>query len=111
VVRGDTLSRIAARFGVGTTALGHANESILSATAAQHGISGTSRYGNYPRAWDYLYPGENLVIPGGGPGNGRGNGPNGGACPFGLACGDGCRGHCQSQATPFWPQMTDLGVN
>ena len=87
VAPGDTLSKIAPRVGVSTTALGQANNALLTSTAAQHGIGGTSRYGNYPRAWDYLYPGQKLVIPGP-----SGSGP--------------VRG--QSQATPYWPVMTDI---
>lgn len=94
VVSGDTLSKIAPRFGVSTVALGQANSAILTSTAQQHGITGTSKYGSYPKAWDYIYPGERLVIPsptGAGPGR-----------------------RAQMQATPFWPLMTDLtmqGVN
>ena len=92
VVRGDTLSRIAPRYGLSTVQLGTANNAALVAAAQAHGVSGTSRYGDYPRAWDYLYPGEQLVI------------PRSGSMPAGT----GGNPSTVFQATPYWPIMADL---
>ncbi len=64
VKAGDTLNAIARRFGIGTLTLGNYNKGVLDSTAAQHGISGTSKYGSYDKAYDYIYAGETLRIPG-----------------------------------------------
>jgi hypothetical protein len=52
VQKGDTLSSIAARYGVSTTSLGTLNQAILNLWS---GKSGTT-------AWNYVYPGQWLKI-------------------------------------------------
>jgi LysM repeat protein len=64
VMAGDTLNAIARKFGIGTLTLGDYNKATLDSTAAQHGIGGTSGYGSYDKAYDYIYAGEVLRIPG-----------------------------------------------
>lgn len=68
VQAGDTLASIASRFriGGGAAALGNANDTTLKQVAVGHGISpaARSRYGAYPAAWDYVYPGEVIHLPG-----------------------------------------------
>ena len=66
VQAGDTLASIARRFNIGGGAatLGRTNDTTLKQVAVGHGISpaATSRYGSYPAAWDYIYPGENIRL-------------------------------------------------
>jgi LysM repeat protein len=56
VKSGDTLTAIAARFGIGVSPLYTANASLIESTAKSHGFSSS---GN----GHWIFPGEQLVIP------------------------------------------------
>lgn len=68
VKSGDSLAKIAAMYHVsgGAASLGNTNNTSLIAEAQKHGIAPTarSRYGSYPAAWDYIYPGQTIQVPG-----------------------------------------------
>jgi hypothetical protein len=70
---GDSLWKIGQSAGVGPEVLGNLNNQTLRTWAfLRGGILPTDRsqYGAYPAAWDYLYVGEPLMVPGGTPAGG-----------------------------------------